>query len=185
MPRSSSAAFNFDHTAEDQIDRLNGALGKAFSPRTLIKFEQFATVNAARAAVKHVKAEAPVGDGKGTTMQKVIVGRRSRWRRPRAIVGPKQGKKDAWYAPFVVHGTKPHKISAGKNFKVLGIGTGIKTKSVQHTGTRPNNFVVRAANRASGIMMDAFAITITKLINDREFRGKIAGLEARYKNKKR
>ncbi len=184
MPKSGSAAFAFDHTAEDQIDRLRGALGGAFDHRTLVKFEQFAVVNAARSVAKYVRAAAPVGDNKAPTMKKLIVGRRSRWQRPRAIVGPKQGKKDAWYAPFVVHGTKPHKISAGKRFKVLSFG-GISTKSVQHLGTAPNNFVVRAANAHSGVMMDAFALTITKLINDKEFRGKVAGLQATYKNKKK
>jgi hypothetical protein len=67
---------------------------------------------------------------------------------------------------------------------VLSFG-GISTKSVQHLGTAPNNFVVRAANAHSGVMMDAFALTITKLINDKEFRGKVAGLQATYKNKKK
>jgi hypothetical protein len=184
MPLSSSAPFQFDHSAEDQIDRLYGALSHAFSKRTLVKFEQFAVVNAARSVQKYVAAAAPVGDGKTPTMSKLIVGRKSRWNRPRAIVGPKQGKKDAWYAPFVVHGTRPHRIPAGKRFKVLAFG-GVNTRAVQHTGTAPNNFVVRAANAHSGIMLDAFAVTITKLINDKAFAGKVAGLEARYKGKKR
>ena len=184
MPKSGSAAFSFDHSAEDQIDRLRGALTGAFDHRTLVKFEQFAVVNAARSVAKYVRAAAPVGDNKAPTMSKLIVGRRSRWNRPRAIVGPKQGKKDAWYAPFVVHGTKPHTIKAGKRFKALVFG-GTAVKSVQHLGTAPNNFVVRAANAHSGIMLDAFAVTITKLINDRHFANKVAGLQAKYKNKKR
>jgi len=185
MPRFGNAPFRFDGNAEDQIDRLRDRLGKAFSPRELRKFEQFAAVNAAKSVVKYVAAASPVGDGKKPTMAKLVTGRRSRWTTsgPRAIVGPRQGKKGAWYAPFVVYGTKPHKIPAGKKFKVLGF-RGITTQSVQHTGTAPNNFVVRAANAHSGIMLDAFALTITKFINDVHFARKVVGLEARYKNKK-
>lgn len=56
------------------------------------------------------------------------------------------------YAEFVVEGTRPHIIEA-KNARALRFQRGGQTvfaKSVQHPGTKPNDFLEGPANQAEG-----------------------------------
>ncbi len=142
--------------------------------RGVRKLEQFATVNAARALAKPVRAAAPKDLG---GLAKSVRGRRSRITRPGAIVGPVASKKYAWYAWFAVKGTKPHtipKVTAGNMFS--------DRKFIEHPGTRGNNFVIEAVEANIQLAKDAMAKTIVLLINDEAMRNKVLGLEIEYAN---
>jgi hypothetical protein len=135
---------------------------------------EFATVNAARALAKPVRAAAPKDLG---GLAKSVRGRRSRITRPGAIVGPVASKKYAWYAWFAVKGTKPHtipKVTAGNMFS--------DRKFIEHPGTRGNNFVIEAVEANIQLAKDAMAKTIVLLINDEAMRNKVLGLEIEYAN---
>lgn len=152
------------------------------------KLEQFAVVNAARAYAPYVRAAAPKDIG---GLAKSVRGRRSRYQKPGAIVGPTQGKKQAWYSRFVIYGTKAHTIPktstvgravnaaldrAGAGYSVFDQGR------IQHPGSSGNNFVFRAveANYQKGA--DAFGATVVLLLNDEAKRAKVLGLEIEYAN---
>lgn len=177
---------------QGQIRQESEALQKAFLNtlgwKGVRKLEQFAVVNAARAYAPHVRAAAPKDVG---NLAKSVRGRRSRYQKPGAIVGPTQGKKQAWWSRFVIYGTKPHTIPktntvsravnaaldrAGAGYSIFGEG------KIQHPGSRGNNFVHPAveANYQKGA--DAFGATVVLLLNDEAKRAKVLGLEIEYAN---
>jgi hypothetical protein len=67
----------------------------------------------------------------------------------------------ASYAPYVIGGTGPHPIAA-RNAKALrwiansGHGPVMFAKSVQHPGTKPNNFPERALEPLTTMIMQSF-----------------------------
>jgi hypothetical protein len=138
------------------------------------KLEQFATVNAARSLAPAVRKNAPNDLG---GLAKSVRGRRSRITRPGAIVGPVAGKNKAWYAWFVVKGTKPHTIP-----KVTASNLFSDRKFIEHPGTRGSNFVIEAVEANIQTAKDAMAKTIVLLINDEAKRNKVLGLEIEYAN---
>lgn len=173
-----------------EIRNLQQALGDAFNPRELDKMAQFATVNAARALQDSVRDESPDLTG---FMDKKVKGRRSRLTRPGAIVGPVGGKKGAWYAKFVVYGTRAHRIygSVGGKADLLGAAinkplkliSGQTVNAVRHPGAQSNNFVVRAAERNIDRATDAYTASMAKFMTDDHFRQKVVGLQATYRSK--
>ena len=66
------------------------------------------------------------------------------------------------YLPYVIGGTKPHTIAA-VNAKALrwfgnrGHGPIAFAKSVQHPGTKPNNFPERAISPLTNLILQSFA----------------------------
>lgn len=190
MPRSPLEVVIKDDLVLREIANLRAALGSAFSPRELDKMAQFATVNAARAIQQDVKAESPDRTG---FMDKQVKGRRSRLTRPGAIVGPVQGKSKAWYAKFVVYGTKPHRIYGGVGAgadligavinKPLKLLSGQTVAAVRHPGARSNDFVQRAAQRNADKIADAYTASMAKFMTDDHFRKKVVGLEAYYRSR--
>lgn len=63
------------------------------------------------------------------------------------------------YAPYVIHGTRPHKI-VPKSAKVLHWttnGANVFARSVNHPGNKPNNYPERASRRALGDISKAMA----------------------------
>ena len=53
------------------------------------------------------------------------------------------------YFPYVIHGTRPHTIQAvaARSLHFIWNGSDFFAKSVNHPGTRPNDFVTRAWDR--------------------------------------
>jgi hypothetical protein len=190
MPRSPLEITIKEDVVLREIRNLQQALGNAFHPRELDKMAQFATVNAARALQDPVRRESPDRSG---FMDKQVKGRRSRLTRPGAIVGPVGGKKGAWYAKFVVYGTKAHRIygSVGGKADFLGASinkplkliSGQTVNAVRHPGAQSNNFVVRAAERNIDRATDAYAASMAKFMTDDHFRQKVIGLQAYYRSR--
>lgn len=142
------------------------------------KLEQFATVNAARAVAPDVRNAAP-GGPRGL-MGRYVRGRRSRMYSPGAVVGPVAGKKGAWWAKFVVYGTKPHsipKFTAGNVFF-----NGRWASKVDHPGAKGNNFIGPTVDRNMEKVRDAFAGTIGLLVRDEAMRNRVLGFSLQYKN---
>jgi hypothetical protein len=169
-----------------EIQRLQKALGAAFSPRELNRMAQFATVNAAKAVQDEVRAAAPTNSG---LMAKKVKARRSRITRPGAIVGPIQGKKGAWYSKFVIYGTKKHVIYGNVGtavtardavFHPLKLLSGAVVAKANHPGARADHFVTETAWRNIAQARDAYGATIARLITDEQFRGMVVGLQAKY-----
>jgi hypothetical protein len=157
-----------------EAEALQKAFLNSLGWKGVRKLEQFATVNAARALAKPVRANAPKDLG---GLAKSVRGRRSRITRPGAIVGPVAGKKYAWYSWFVVKGTRPHtipKVTAGNMFS--------DRKFIEHPGTRGDNFVIEAVEANIQLAKDAMAKTIVLLIHDEAMRAKVLGLEIEYAN---
>ena len=157
-----------------EAEALQKAFLNSLGWKGVRKLEQFATVNAARALAKPVRANAPKDLG---GLAKSVRGRRSRITRPGAIVGPVAGKKYAWYSWFVVKGTRPHtipKVTAGNMFS--------DRKFIEHPGTRGDNFVIEAVEANIQLAKDAMAKTIVLLLNDEAMRAKVLGLEIEYAN---
>lgn len=157
-----------------EAEALQKAFLNSLGWRGVRKLEQFATVNAARALAKPVREKAPKDLG---GLGKSVRGRRSRITRPGAIVGPVAGKKHAWYAWFVVKGTKPHTIP-----KVTASNLFSDRKFIEHPGTRGDNFVIDAVEANIQLAKDAMAKTIVLLLNDEAMRAKVLGLEIEYAN---
>ena len=190
MPRSPLEITIQQDVVLREIKNLQDALGNAFHPRELDKMAQFATVNAARALQDSVRRESPDRSG---FMHKQVKGRRSRLTRPGAIVGPVGGKKGAWYAKFVVYGTKAHRIygSVGGKADFLGASinkplkllSGQTVNAVRHPGAQSNNFVVRASERNIDRATDAYVASMAKFMTDDHFRQKVVGLNAYYRSR--
>lgn len=190
MPRSPLEITIQQDVVLREIKNLQDALGNAFHPRELDKMAQFATVNAARALQDSVRRESPDRSG---FMDKQVKGRRSRLTRPGAIVGPVGGKKGAWYAKFVVYGTKAHRIygSVGGKADFLGASinkplkllSGQTVNAVRHPGAQSNNFVVRASERNIDRATDAYVASMAKFMTDDHFRQKVVGLNAYYRSR--
>lgn len=142
------------------------------------KLEQFATVNAARAVQVPVKEAAP-GGARGR-IGAYVRGRRSRILRPGAIVGPVAGKKAAWYAKFVVYGTKRHDIPKYNVGSFLVFGGKVRTR-VKHPGAKGNNFIGPTVDRNMLKVQEAFIGTIALFMRDEAMRNKVVGLELAYK----
>lgn len=160
--------------AQGLWDTFNQSIGKA----GVRKLEQFATVNAARALQPDVRDAAPRDQG---ALAKSIRGRRSRITRPGAIVGPVAGKKGAWYAWFVVRGTRPHdmpKTSATRRAAMFFDGA--LHQRVKHPGMSPNNFVERAVAANIHKANEAYGGTVVLMLRDAAFRNKVLGLAAQY-----
>jgi hypothetical protein len=86
-----------------------------YSPKALDKRMQKALMVGARTLVRPMRAEAPKRTG---LLARSISARRGRRERPSAVVGPRGGKRGAFYRHFVIGGSR--------------------------TGMRPNPFVDRA-----------------------------------------
>ena len=177
---------------QGQIRQESEALQKAFLNtlgwKGVRKLEQFAVVNAARAYAPYVRAAAPKDIG---GLAKSVRGRRSRYQRPGAIVGPTQGKKQAWYSRFVIYGTRPHTIpkttavgrSVGAALDRAGAGHSVFLQGkIKHPGSRGNNFVFPAVESHYQKGADAFGATVVLLLNDEAKRAKVLGLEIEYAN---
>lgn len=152
------------------------------------KLEQFAVVNAARAYAPYVRQAAPKDVG---NLAKSVRGRRSRYQRPGAIVGPTQGKKQAWWARFVIYGARPHTIpktnavgkAVNRRLDAAGVGYSIFDQGkIQHPGTPRNAFVHTAVEQHYQVGADAFGATVVLLLNDEAKRAKVLGLEIEYAN---
>lgn len=157
-----------------EAEALQKAFLNSLGWKGVRKLEQFATVNAARALAPYVRAKAPGDTGQ---LGKSVRGRRSRITRPGAIVGPVAGKKQSWYAWFVVKGTKAHTIP-----KITAANLFSDRKFIEHPGTRGSNFVIEAVEANIQVAKDAMAKTIVLLINDEAMRAKVLGLEIEYAN---
>lgn len=160
-------------------ESLKLALKAGFNENAMRSFTNRATLEAARALVKPMKAAAPVGNDGAPEARKVIKARRARKKGGGAIVGIKAGKGGVWYAKFVVKPTRPHTILAGKRFKFLSFGGGLY-KGVQHPGTKGNPFVVESAEANLGLAREAFTKTVARLMTDEAFRKHVRGLRARF-----
>jgi len=190
MPRSPLEITIQQDVVLREIRNLQAALGDAFNPRELDKMAQFATVNAARSVQADVRHESPDRTG---FMDKQVKARRSRLTRPGAIVGPVQGAAKAWYAKFVVHGTKPHRIYGGVGGRADFIGAAINkplklvsgqtVAAVRHPGAKSNDFVQRAAERNIAKITDAYTASMAKFMTDDHFRQKVIGLQAYYRSR--
>ena len=145
-----------------EAEALQKAFLNSLGWKGVRKLEQFATVNAARALAKPVREKAPTDLG---GLAKSVRGRRSRITRPGAIVGPVAGKKYAWYAWFVVKGTKPHTIP-----RVTAANLFSDRKFIEHPGTRGDNFVIEAVEANIQLAKDAMSKTIVLLLNDEAMR---------------
>jgi hypothetical protein len=152
------------------------------------KLEQFAVVNAARAYAPYVRAAAPKDIG---GLAKSVRGRRSRYQKPGAIVGPTQGKKQAWYSRFVIYGAKPHTIprtnavaqAINRRLDAAGAGYSVFDQGrIKHPGAKRNNFVIPAVEQNYQKGADAFGATVVLLLNDEAKRAKVLGLEIEYAN---
>ena len=158
-----------------QAEQLQKAFLNTLGWKGVRKLEQFATVNAARAWAKSVRAEAPAKSG---ALAKTVRGRRSRYTRPGAVVGPTVGRKHAWWARFVIRGTKPHTIptvTAGNLFS--------DRRFIQHPGTQGDPFVDRAIAKNYSVGANAFGATIVMLMTDEVKRAKVLGFEIEYANR--
>lgn len=59
-----------------------------------------------------------------------------------------KGKTGTDYSPYVVYGTRPHKITAkGKKLKFYVGNNIVYKKSVNHPGSRPNDFISKAVKK--------------------------------------
>jgi len=70
------------------------------------------------------------------------------------------------YAPYVVYGTAPHEIRP-VNASVLAFEAGgqmVFTKLVRHPGTKPNPFMMKAAEDARSKVEEVFADLWLELI---------------------
>ena len=120
-----------------------------------------------------LKAEAPVGKDqtdwsgalthKGGQLRDSIVARSS---------GPQgAGFYGVYYGEYVVHGTRPHLIMPRvKKALHWGGKPGVTARSVQHPGTKPNDFVLRgvlAAEPALRVVMLENGRTMLRLIATR------------------
>jgi len=158
-----------------QAEQLQKAFLNSLGWKGVRKLEQFATVNAARAWAKSVRNEAPQKSG---ALAKTVRGRRSRYTRPGAVVGPTVGKKHAWWARFVIQGTKPHTIPT-----VTAANLFSNTRFIQHPGVQGDPFVDRAIAKNYNIGADAFGATIVMLMTDEAKRAKVLGMEIEYANR--
>lgn len=160
----------------DQGLRL--ALRSGFDAKTLASYQNRATLEAARALVKPMRAAAPNGGNGKPELRAAVKARRARIKGGGAIVGVKRGKGGVWYGTFAVKAIPPHEIPAGKRFKFLSF-RGINTKLVQHPGKRANPFVNETGERESAAAEAAYAKTVIRLLNDKQFRKHVRGLRAR------
>jgi HK97 gp10 family phage protein len=142
------------------------------------KLERFATLNGARAIEPDVRAAAPRKSGK---LAKYVKARRARLTAGGAIVGPQQGKNKAWYAKFVVYGTKAHIQSPRDQGPGWLVFENRVVSKVEHPGAKGDNFVAETAERNIAKVRNAFEATIGKLIEDEALRNKVLGFEANYK----
>jgi hypothetical protein len=110
-------------------------------------------------ASRAMKMQSPVGAGPGAGALRQSIGSR---------LEPSAGMM--WvvlygtvpYLPYVIGGTGPHPIAA-RNAKALrwlwnrGHGPIAFAKSVQHPGTKPNNFPERAISPLTNLILQSFA----------------------------
>jgi HK97 gp10 family phage protein len=141
------------------------------------KLERFATLNGARAIEPDVRKAAPRKSGK---LAKYVKARRSRYTPGGAMVGPQQGKGKAWYAKFVVYGTKAHIQSPRDQGPGWLVFDQQVVSRVDHPGAKGDNFVAETAERNVGKVRNAFEATIGKLLEDEAFRNKVLGFHAEY-----
>ena len=160
----------------DQSIRL--ALRGGFDARTLSSYQNRATLEAARALVKPMRAAAPSGGNGKPELRQAVKARRSKTKGGGALVGIKRGKGGVWYGQFAVKAIPPHQIPSGKRFRFLSF-RGINTKLVQHPGKKANPFVNETGDRESALAERAYAETVLKLLNDKQFEKKVRGLRAR------
>lgn len=131
----------------ETIRKLQGLTGKELErkSRTVI-------ARSARAIlVPPVKAAAPTGPGKhgryphaAGTLAKKVGARQVRLRSGEMAavsVGPKRGRNGAWWAGWVIRGTKPHVIRARYAKSLFFNGSNIT--EVRHPGAKANPFVKR------------------------------------------
>jgi hypothetical protein len=115
MRMAKGIEIEIQKSVQPEIARLRQALADGFNERNLIRWEALATLNAARALDDAVTAAAPQGDSDSAHpgfLKKQIKARRSKYNKPGAIIGPQRGPKKAFYADWIVFGTKPHKQEA-------------------------------------------------------------------------
>jgi hypothetical protein len=163
----------------EQTNRLVRAFGQTLGWSGIRKLEQFATVNAARALQPDVKSAAP--DGDSGKLAKAVVARRSRLTKPGAIVGPKQGKSGAFYARFVVYGTRAHAIPKADRTAYLFFSGAVRSR-VKHPGARADNFVTQTAERQIDKAERAYTATVQALLEDAALRERVLGFEVRYRS---
>lgn len=72
------------------------------------------------------------------------------------------------YAPFIIHGTRPHDIFP-RNASVLHFttkdGSEVFTRQVHHPGTKPNDFAIRAWRLALPVVWAALETHIRKNVH--------------------
>jgi hypothetical protein len=162
----------------DQSIRL--ALRSGFDARTLASYQNRAALEAAKALVKPMRAAAPSGGNGKPELRQAVKARRAKTKGGGALVGIKRGKGGVWYGTFAVKAIPPHQIPSGKRFKFLSF-RGINTKLVQHPGKKANPFVNETGDRESALAERAYAETVLKLLNDKQFEKNVRGLRARLK----
>lgn len=160
------------------IDGMKLALTAGFSDKTLRSYQNRATLEAARALVKPMRAAAPNGGNGKPELRAAVKARRAKRRGGGALVGVKRGKGGVWYGTFAVKAIPPHEIPSGKRFKFLAF-RGIAAKHVQHPGKAANPFVNETGERESAAAEAAYAKTVIRLLNDKQFRKHVRGLRAR------
>lgn len=160
----------------DKAMRL--ALAAGFNERTLASYQNRATLEAARALVKPMRAAAPNGGNGKPELRAAVKARRARIKGGGALVGVKRGKGGVWYGTFAVKAIPPHDIPSGKRFKLLRF-KGINTKLVHHPGKAANPFVNETGEREQAAAEAAYAKTVIRLLNDKQFRKHVRGLRAR------
>ncbi len=120
---------------------------------------RWAAIEAPRLAAA-IRREAPVGDDRGgklrdatkVSIENSMAGVRLVYTAPHVP-----------YAPYVIHGTKPHMIfpsaASRLHWKAQG-GEDVFARAVRHPGTKPNNFPERAARKMLGELSASMAVVI-------------------------
>jgi len=82
-------------------------------------------------------------------------------KRVTVVTGPNKKK---WYARFVEHGTRPHKISP-KDAKALEVDVGLFRASANHPGTAARPFMRPAFDGSAGEAQAAMAKEVEKVVD--------------------
>lgn len=161
------------------ISAAQALLGRYQQPTLDRRMEQAMLAAARSELVPQMKAAAPVSSTapafraytKRGALRRAVTARVARKQRPAIVVGPKGGKKGAYYRHMVIGGTRAHEMpKAGRREhragfqRVMSWPTGQHPYSVvQHPGSRPNPFVERTSRARARAVAARFVIELEKV----------------------
>jgi hypothetical protein len=130
-------------SASIKVKGLDEALEalEVFDQPQLDKSAQKVMSAAARSLVTPIRRAAP--RGKTGRLAASVSARKGKRDRPSAVVGPRGGRRGAFYRHFVIGGTRPHRIEPRHVGGFLLFG-GHWVPAIEHPGSKPNPFVDRA-----------------------------------------